>query len=466
MKKVIICEVFLGIVTGALANTMLTVYESDGVTEFDGHRIRVGTRLQLIVTADANDFWSGGLFISGNNRELAFLSGRGKDPNSRDYSGSRWPDAGTEALVTHWEDSIIEGFDLFSDVNCVPGDWFVVDYTALSPGDPNVGFYEHSVSWNDPNEFVTLHQVPTADFNTDGIVNFLDYSLLASCWQEDDCTDPDGCQKADIYTDGVVDINDLMLFSDYWLWGAPEPNEPNEAGSVDPVPDPNLIYSIVDANGLSEITVDVGETVTLYVDMDTIDVNEVWAFTVEVDLSDPNLGSIDNTAYDPNNPPGEGTACILASPNRWTAFDRWGPGYEQPEGIYLMGLSSEGAFQDGHLASFKFTCQGSGDIELYLLNHDTTSTSGENLYPTVNGMLIHQNDPNEQMMMGSGMSSSSMMLSQGPSLSPEEMVQFLEEIWLVDDGIQDVITEEDWLKFIESVKESYEQNSIVNDDLL
>jgi hypothetical protein len=256
-----------------------------------------------------------------------------------------------------------------------------------------------------------------------------------------------------------------MVFAYYWLWGAPEPNEPNEPSQGDPAPDPNLIYQIVDANGLSEITVDVGETVTLYVDMITYDVNEVWAFTVEVDLSDPNLGSIDNTAYDPNNPPGEGTARILAGPNRWSIFDYWGPGLQQQEGIYLTGVNGFGAFEDGHLASFEFTCQGSGDVELYLLNHDTTSTSAENLYPTVNGMLIHQNDPNEQMMMGTGMSTGSMMLSQEPSLSPEEMVQFLEEIWLADDGIQDVITEEDWLEFIENVKQSYEQTSYINDEL-
>lgn len=438
----------------AAATVTVDVYEADSTTLFDNRNIMVGTELKLIVASDANDFWSGGLFIDGGNRNLAVLSGSGKDPNSRDYSDSHWDDAGPEALVTRWEDSVIEGFDLFSDSNCVPGDWFVIDYTALTPGDPNVGFYEYSVSWDDPNGFVTFHQVPTADFNTDGIVNFLDYSLLASCWLEDDCTDPDGCQKADLDTDGTVDVNDLLLFVDYWLWGAPEPNEPNVP--ADPLPDPNLIYSIVDANGLSEITIDVGETVTLYVDMNTIDVNEVWAFETEVNISDPNLGTIDNTAYDPNDPPGEGTARILADPNRWTTFDRWGPGSQQEEGIYFMGTSASGAFQDGHLASFEFTCQGEGDVELSLTNWDTTSTSGEKLYPTLEGILIHQNDPNAQMMMGSEMSIGTLTATDQttPSLTPEEMVKFLEDIWLADDGIQDVIDEKDWLKFIKSVSQS------------
>lgn len=449
MKRQIVFAVLVGIISVTVAaKVTLDVYESDGLKLYDGRNIMVGTELKLIVASDANDFWSGGLFIVGGNRDLAILSGSGKDPNSRDYSDSHWDDAGPEALVTRWEDSVIEGFDLFSDSNCVPGDWFMIDYTALAPGDPNVGFYEYSVSWDDPNAFVTFYQVPIADFNTDGIVNFLDYSLLASCWLEDDCTDPNGCQKADLDMDGTVDVNDLLLFSDYWLWGAPEPNEPNVP--ADPIADPNLIYSIVDANGLDEITINIGQTVTLYVDMNTIDINEVWAFTVEADISDPNLGSIDNSAYDANSP----TAQILAGPNRWTAFDRWGPGYEQQEGIYLMGLSSGGAFQDGHLASFEFTCLGAGDVELHLLNQETTSTSGEPLYPTMEGMLIHQNDPNAQQMMSSGMSSSAMMVSQEPSLSPEEMVEFLEDIWLTDDGIQEVIDEEDWLEFIKSVSQS------------
>lgn len=407
MKKVMVWMVLMGIISGVMAKTTLEVYDADDLTLFDGRNIMVGTELKLIVTSDANDFWSGGLFINGNNRDLAVLSGSGNSPNSRDYSVSHLKDAGSEALVTRWEDSVIEGFDLFSDSNCVPGDWFEIDYTALAPGDLNVGFYEYSVSWDDPNEFFTIHQVPTADFNTDGIVNFLDYSLLASCWEEDDCTDPNGCQKADIDTDGTVDVNDLLLFTDYWLWGTPEPSEPNEPDPVDPLPDPNMIYSIVGANGLDEITIDIGQTVTLYVDMNTIDSNEVWNFDVEVVISDPNLGSIDNTAYDPNDPPGDGTARILASPGRWSIFDRWGPGLQQEDGIYLSGLCVGGAFEDGHLASFEFTCQDQGDVKLDLINWDTTSTSGQKLCPTLESILIHQNEPAVQSMMSLDRMSSS-----------------------------------------------------------
>ena len=434
----------------ATGKVTLRVYESDGQTQFDNRRIMVGEELKLVIVSDANDFWSGGLFIDDCNRNSAALSGSGKDPNSRDYSDCHLEDAGPKAEVTWWEDSVMEGFDLFSDNNSlVPGDWFEIGYTALAAGDPNVGFYEYSISWDDPNTFMTFHQVPTADFNLDGIVNFIDYSALASWWLEDDCTDPN-CQMVDISPDGVINVNDLIIFADDWLWGAPEPNEPNIPAPVIPDPDPNLVYSVVDANGLDEITINVGQTVTLYVDMATYDVNEVWAFTIEVDISDPNLGEIDNRSSS------QGTACILAGPDRWTAFDRWGPGVIQDEGIQFTGISSSGAFEEGHLASFEFTCKGAGDVELTVFSLDSTSTSGGQLYPTLEGMLIHQNDPNSQAMGASSMMATSMSVSEEPTMTSEEMVEFLGEIWLQDDGTQEVIDEEDWKKFIESVESSYQ----------
>lgn len=450
----------------ATAKVTLNIYESDGQTLFDGRNVMVGTELKLMVASDANDFWSGGLFISGGNRDLAVLSGSGKDPLSWDWSDCHLTNAGPESLAIRWEDSVIEGFDLFSDVNCLPGDWFVIDYMALAPGEPNVGFYEHSVSWNDPNQHVTLYQVPEADFNLDGIVNLLDYSLLSYYWMEEDCTDPDGCQITDLYSDGTIDLKDLLLFADDWLWGG-QANEPNDPTPVDPVPDPNLIYQIVDANGLDEITIDIGQTVTLYVDMATFDVNEIWVFEIEADLSDPNLGMIDNTARDPNNPPGDGTARILAGPNRWTLFDFWGPGHQQREGIYLMGTSSGVAFEEGHLASFEFTCRGAGDVELSLVNCGTTSISGDRLYPTLKGILIHQNEPSVPVLKSLATSTLSIAEQTVPSISPDEMVQFLEEIWLADDTIQDVIKEDDWNKFIDAIKIDFAIEAIdLNDTVI
>jgi hypothetical protein len=482
MRNPVFCIVFFGIVTFATAAVTLNVYESDGVTLFDHRNIRVGTELKLIVSSDSNDLWSGGLFLDTENRNLGCLSGSGYNPNTRDWGDCHYSHAGSEPYVCAWEDSLIQGFDLFTSLeeDAEPGDWFVVDYVALAPGEPNVGFYDYAASWYDPNAFVFLHQVPKADFNTDGIVNLLDYSLLASCWLEENCTDPEGCLRADMDGDAAVDVNDLFLFADSWLWCA-DPNSqqsPPYPYPTDPEPDPNLIYSVVDANGLAEITMAIGESITLYVDMDSIDPNGVWAFDVEVDLSDPALGFIDNTAYDPNNPPGEGTARILAGPNRWEMFDRWGPGYLQQEGISLTGVSASGAFDDGHLASFVYTSQATGDVILNLIDHGSLGTSGQNQNPTLMSIVIHQYDPfeGESMMISSlsmdasstdGMTASaddasalSMETSPEiepttPSVSPEEMVQFLEDIWNTDPEFQNMIDEKEWKEFIRGVEKSY-----------
>jgi hypothetical protein len=322
-----------------------------------------------------------------------------------------------------------------------------------------VGFYDYAASWYDPNAFVFLHQVPMADFNTDGIVNLLDYSLLASCWLQENCTDPEGCLRADMDGDAAVDVNDLFLFADSWLWGGDSNPNQSPPNPTDPEPDPNLIYSIVDADGLAEITMAIGESATLYVDMDSLDPNNrIWAFEIEVDISDTNLGFIDNTAYNPNDPPGEGTARILAGPNRWTMFDYWGPGFLQQEGIYLMGVSASGAFDDGHLASFVYTSQAGGDVILNLIDHGSVGTSGQNQNPMLMNIVIHQYNPfeGESMMMSSmSMDSTSALEPAVTELSPEEMVQFLEYLWDTEPEMQNTMDEKEWKEFIRSVEQSY-----------
>ena len=115
MRKLIICVIFIGIISKAPAEVTLNIYESDGLTLFNNSQnIRVGTELKLVVSSDANDFWSGGLFLDKTGRQFAVLSGSGYDPNSRDYWDCHLIDAGSDAVATWWEDSLIEGFDLFS----------------------------------------------------------------------------------------------------------------------------------------------------------------------------------------------------------------------------------------------------------------------------------------------------------------------------------------------------------------
>ena len=465
VRKLLILTLILVIAPVATAQTSLKVYEADEVTPFDcnGHTM-VGAKLTLIVSSDSNDYWSGGLFIVGQDRALGTLAGRGldpNDPNARDYTGSHYEDAGDLAKVTAWRDSSIWGFDLYTfypvdsnseDNSTVPGDWFIIDYYANEVGECNVGFYDYDMSWGEPNYRITFSNVPTRDLNSDELVNFVDFAIFASQWSDTDCNDPDWCAGADIDRDGNVDYNDLGLFVEYWLWPNTneEPNEPNSPEEPNYPEDPNITYSIVDANGHSEITLDVNESITLYVDIATAnDVNGVWAFDIEADISDPNLGSIDNTEY-PN-----GTAQILAEPNRLSFADYWGPGAAQEEGIRLSGTTLGSAIADGHIASFVFTCEGQGDVTLELINWGSWNTDNEEVFPKLEGILIHQGG----QMMGGGMGGMPGM-QEAQQLQPEEegiddLLNWLEEIWLQEEGIRETYSEVEWNEFIDSLKNLY-----------
>jgi len=395
VKKLLALILALGIVPIAVGQIALEVRQADGETPFDGNDIIVGTELTIIVSSDSNDYWSGGLFIAGQDRALGTLAARDYDPNTRDWTGSHYEDAGDLPRVTAWKDSEIWGFDLYTfypvdgnsnNNSTVAGDWFIIDYYADEVGDCNVGFYDYNISWDDPNYCIGFSHVPTRDFNNDKTVNLLDYAVLASYWLVEDCNDTNWCDGADLDLDGDVDFDDLGLFVEYWPWRSPH-TEPEEDPNYPE--DPNVTYSVVDASSNSEITMDVGDSITLYVDMVTTELNNVCIFDIEVNISDPNLGSIDNTAYDPDDPPGPGTARILAEP-RDEDFDYWWPGFEQEEGIQLFGASMSSAMSDGHLASFVFTCEGQGDVTLELINWTSSNTDGEHVFPKLESIIIHQ----------------------------------------------------------------------------
>lgn len=255
MKKLLALILILGVVPTAAAQVTLEVYEADGETPFDcNDDIMVGTELTLVISSDSNDYWSGGLFIAGQDRALGTLAGRGlapNDPNARDYTDSHCEDAGDFAIVTGWQDSSIWGFDLYTfypvdgnsvDSNTLAGDWFIIDYKADEVGDCNVGFYDYSISWDDPNYFLGFSHSPTRDLSADEKVNLIDYSIFASQWDANGCNDPSWCDGADLDRDGNVDCNDLGLFVEYWLW---EPNSGMPAGGgkcgMDPgLEEPNL----------------------------------------------------------------------------------------------------------------------------------------------------------------------------------------------------------------------------------
>ncbi len=55
---------------------------------------------------------------------------------------------------------------------------------------------------------------PKADYNEDGIVNFIDFAIFALPWRMTDA-------NISLDSDNDVDIDDLELFCDVWLWTAP-----------------------------------------------------------------------------------------------------------------------------------------------------------------------------------------------------------------------------------------------------
>lgn len=80
--------------------------------------------------------------------------------------------------------------------------------------------------------------LPISDIHVDGIVNFVDFAILALQWQQ-----APGNPSSDIAPDccnGVVDINDLACLVDNWLWIEEAPdkvtgqNPPHEANDVNP----------------------------------------------------------------------------------------------------------------------------------------------------------------------------------------------------------------------------------------
>jgi len=461
VKKLLVLILALGIVPIAAAQITLEVCEADGETPFDcNDDIMAGTKLTLIVSSDSNDYWSGGLFIEGQDRAYGTLTGRDLEPNTRDWTGSHYKDAGDFAKVTAWKDSSIWGFDLYtfypvdgnSESNStVAGDWFIIDYEADEVGDCSVGFYDYNISWDDPDYYISFFYVPTRDLNSDKKVNFGDFAIFASQWSTPDCNDPNWCDGADLNLDGDVDYNDLGLFVQYWLWGASDtepgehPNEPNYPET------PDVTYSIVDADDSNEITIDVNDSITLYVKMVTTEENNVRTFNIEVNISDPNLGSIDNREYDPNDP-NSSTARILAEP-RLSWADYCGPGSEQAEGVRFYGTNLDSAISDGNLASFVFTCEGQGDITLELINWCSYNTNSENVYPELESILIHQT---EIVVEGIG---GEMFVMPQPEQEVDadkidRLVSWTEEIWLQEEEIRERYSEAEWQEFIDSIKNS------------
>jgi hypothetical protein len=229
----------------------------------------------------------------------------------------------------------------------------------------------------------------------------------------------------------------LGLLVEYWLWGAQD-EQPNDSYPEDP----NVIYSIVDVDGSNDITIDVNDSVTLYVVLETTQANNVSAFDIEVDICDTELGSIDNTEHP------SGTAEILAEPDRDTSFDYWGPGLTQDEGIRFMATTAGSAIADGYLTSFVFNCQGQGDLTLDLKNWDSYNTDNTRVYPKLESIVVHQVDPYTQQ-------SQSQQSQPEEALDPDEALDWLEGLWSQEKEVRDAYDKKEWDEFIDSVGSSY-----------
>jgi hypothetical protein len=179
--------------------------------------IMVGTKLTIIVSSDCGGFWAGGLFMINPYGEYAVLSGRDYNAATSDWQGSHLPAAGRGACVYRWDGADVIGFELGGHETAQAGDWFIVDYNAITAGSCKVGLYDYDVSFNQPVYDLTFFHVPTRDFDTSTKVDFADFAIFASQWQAEDCFDPNRCEASDLDADGRIDAYDLILFADYWL---------------------------------------------------------------------------------------------------------------------------------------------------------------------------------------------------------------------------------------------------------
>lgn len=222
-----------------MGDVSATVYLADGNTPLEWadpnipfvyRDIMVGTKLTIIVGSDSGDSWSGKLQVTGPDVGYGVLSARDYDADVPFAEGSILEAAGERAVARQYENWFNAGVSMSNGLGAMPGDWFIVDYTATAVGSRTVGFYENrwvagknNSPFNPPapivveiSELVFFH-VRSRDFNKDTKVDFADFAIFSAYRGVADCTWPNWCEGTDLDTDGDVDIDDLMLFADYWL---------------------------------------------------------------------------------------------------------------------------------------------------------------------------------------------------------------------------------------------------------
>ncbi len=179
--------------------------------------IMVGTHLTIIISSDTSDIWDGGeLAIWDANQNYGVLSGGSQLPAAGDMA-IVWPVEELEEVNGQEHDASGFQFSGSGDDTALVGDWFIVDYNAISVGTCSVIFYNWDVDFDNPLYQMSFTHVVTRDFNGDGIVDFEDFAVLGLNWRRANCSEPDNCSGTDLDADGYVGISDLIQFAEYWL---------------------------------------------------------------------------------------------------------------------------------------------------------------------------------------------------------------------------------------------------------
>jgi hypothetical protein len=149
---------------------------------------------------------------------------------------------------------------------------------------------------------------------------------------------------------------------------------------------------------------------------------------------------------------------IHAGPSRQTIWDYWGPGIQQQEGIRFVGLANGGPINDGHLASFVYTPVSQGDVVLNLVNWISINTLDEDVFPTLESIIIHQVDTSVQQMSSdtSTMTETSASQEEQQPIQQEtadEIADWFEDLWSEVKEIRETFTKKEWDEFIDSVRE-------------
>jgi len=218
MKKLVLLTIVSAFCSDAAGAMQTAVYKPNGQSISDHNDpiyLMVGTHVEIVVSStEPNDDFPSDLVMREEDASYGELWGRDFNDVNGHYYGSVLEAADEGAYVydalffPSWIGlSYVGGGDV--------GDWWVADYNAVAIGDCNVAFFEN-LEFEPTYEYAFVH-VRTRDFNSDTIVNFLDYSIFVDYWQADDCADPNWCEGSDLDTSGVVDGNDLRLFTGYWL---------------------------------------------------------------------------------------------------------------------------------------------------------------------------------------------------------------------------------------------------------